>query len=137
MLIGSKTKKVPKPRKLVIVTDIFPRPCIGEHLHHDRPVRHDLLRRHQLPTANSDSHIQNASAQLWSILEQPESYTFRQIAINQAITSNTQSQITLKNIGPGFLHFTQPSEAQQLTRFLDSQVVPNIELPGYNHPKQP
>lgn len=137
MLIGSKTKKVPKPRKLVIVTDIFPRLCIGEHLHHDRPVRHDLLRRHQLPTANSDSHIQNASAQLWSILEQPESYTFRQIAINQAITSNTQSQITLKNIGPGFLNFTQPSDFQQLTRFLDSQVVPNIELPGYNHPKQP
>ena len=62
MLIGSKTKKVPKPRKLVIVTDIVPRLCIGEHLHHGRPVRHNLLRRHQLPTANSDSHIQNASA---------------------------------------------------------------------------
>ena len=126
---------VPKPRKLVIVTDIVPRLCIGEHLHHGRPVRHVLLRRHQLPIA--DSHIQNASAQLWSILEQPESPTFQQIAINQAITSNTQSQVTLKNIGPGFLHFTQPSEFQQLTQFPDSQVVPNIELPGYNHPKQP
>ena len=55
MLIGSKTKIVPKPRKLVIVTDIVPRLCIGEHLHHDRPVRHDLLRRHQLPIANTDS----------------------------------------------------------------------------------
>lgn len=135
MLIGSKTKKVPKPRKLVIVTDIVPRLCIGEHLHHGRPVRHDLLCRHQLPIANSP--IQNASAQLWSILEQPESHSFQQTTINQAITSNTQSQVTLKNIGPGFLHFTQPSEFQQLTRFLDSQVVPNIELPGYNHPKQP
>ena len=137
MLIGSKTKKVPKPRKLVIVTDIVPRLCIGEHLHHGRPVRHDLLRRHQLPIANSDSHIQNASAQLRSILEQPESPTFQQIAINQEITLNAQSQVTLKNIGPGFLHFTQQSESQQLTRFLDSQVVPNIERPGYNHPKQP
>ena len=135
MLIGSKTKKVPKPRKLVIVTDIVPRLCIGEHLHHGRPVRHDLLRRHQLPTANA--HTQNASAQHGRILEQPESPTFQQIAINQAITPNTQSQVTLKNIGPGFLHFTQQSESQQLTRFLDSQVVPNIELPGYNHPKQP
>ena len=55
MLIDSKTKKVPKPRKLVIVTDIVPRLCIGEHLHHGRPVRHDLLRRHQLPIANTDS----------------------------------------------------------------------------------
>lgn len=137
MLIGSKTKKVPKPRKLVIVTDIVPRLCIGEQLHHGRPVRHDLLRRHQLPIANSDSHIQNASARLWSILEQPESHLFQQTTVNQAIASNTQSQVTLKNIGPGFLNFTQPSEFQQLTRFLDSQVVPNIELPGYNHPKQP
>ena len=135
MLIGSKTKKVPKPRKLVIVTDIVPRLCIGEHLHHGRPVRHDLLRRHQLPTANA--HTQNASAQLWRILEQPESPTFQQIAVNQAITPNAQSQVTLKNIGPGALHFTQPTEFQPLTRFLDSQVVPNIELPGYNHPKQP
>ncbi len=135
MLIGSKTKKVPKPRKLVIVTDIVPRLCIGEHLHHGRPVRHDLLRRHQLPIANA--RIQNVSAQLWSILEQPECHASWQIAINQEITPNTQSQVTLKNIGPGFLHFTQPSEFQQFTRFLDSQVVPNIELPGYNHPKQP
>lgn len=138
MLIGSKTKKVPKPRKLVIVTDIVPRLCIGEHLHHDRPVRHDLLRRHQLPIANSDSHIQNASAvQHGRILEQPESPTFQQIAINQAIASNAQSQVTLKNIGPGFLNFTQPSGPQPLTQFLDSQVVPNIERPVYNHPKQP
>ena len=129
MLIGSKTKKVPKPRKLVIVTDIVPRLCIGEHLHHSRPVRHDLLRRHQLPIANSDSHIQNASAQLWSILEQPESHLFQQTTINQAITSNAQSHVTLKNIGPGFLHFTQPSEFQQLTRFLDSQVVPVSFVP--------
>ena len=135
MLIGSKTKKVPKPRKLVIVTDIVPRLCIGEHLHHGRPVRHDLLRRHQLPIA--DSHTQNASAQHGRILEQPECYASWQIAINQAITPNTQSQVTLKNIGPGFLNFTQLSEFQQLTRFLDSQVVPNIERPGYNHPKQP
>ena len=135
MLIGSKTKKVPKPRKLVIVTDIVPRLCIGEHLHHGRPVRHDLLRRHQLPIA--DAHTQNASAQHGRILEQPECHLSQQIAINQAITSNIQSQVTLKNIGPGFLHLTQPSEAQLLTRFLDSQVVPNIELPGYNHPKQP
>ena len=55
MLIGSKTKKVPKPRKLAIVTDIVPRLYIGEHLHNGRPVRHDLLRRHQLPIANTDS----------------------------------------------------------------------------------
>lgn len=137
MLIGSKTKKVPKPRKLVIVTDIFPRLCIGEHLHHGRPVRHDLLCRHQLPIANSDSHIQNASAQHGRILEQPENHLFQQTTINQAIASNTQSQVTLKNIGPSFLHFTQPSEAQPLTQLLNSQVVPNIELPGYNHPKQP
>ena len=135
MLIGSKTKKVPKPRKLVIVTDIVPRLCIGEHLHHGRPVRHDLLRRHQLPIANS--HIQNASAQHGHILEQPESHLFQRTTINQAITPNAQSQVTLKNIGPGFLHFTQPSGPQPLTQFLDSQVVPNIELPGYNHPKQP
>ena len=60
MLIGSKTKKVPKPRKLVIVTDIVPRLCIGEHLHHGRPVRHDLLRRHQLPIANTDSERSHA-----------------------------------------------------------------------------
>lgn len=135
MLIGSKTKKVPKPRKLVIVTDIVPRLCIGEHLHHGRPVRHDLLRHHQLPIANA--HTQNASAQHGRILEQPECHLFQQTTINQAIASNTQSQVTLKNIGPGFLNFTQQSEFQQLTRFLDSQVVPNIELPGYNHPKQP
>ena len=135
MLIGSKTKKVPKPRKLVIVTDIVPRLCIGEHLHHGRPVRHDLLRRHQLPIANA--HMQNASAQHGRILEQPEYHASWQIAINQAITSNTQSQVTLKNIGPGFLHFTQLSEFQQLTQFLHSQVVPSIERPGYNHPKQP
>ena len=132
MLIGSKTKKVPKPRKLVIVTDIVPRLCIGEHLHHDRPVGHDLLRRHQLPIADSDSHIQNASAQLWRILEQPESHLFQQTAINQAIAPNAQSQVTLKNIGPGFLHFTQPSELQQLTRFLDSQVVPFSFFPHVN-----
>ena len=135
MLIGSKTKKVPKPRKLVIVTDIVPRLCIGEHLYHGRPVRHDLLRRHQLPIA--DSHIQNASTQHVRILEQPESHLFQQTTINQAISSNAQSQVTLKNIGPGFLHFTQQSEFQQFTRFLDSQAVPNIERPGYNHPKQP
>ena len=135
MLIGSKTKKVPKPRKLVIVTDIVPRLCIGEHLHHDRTVRHDLLRRHQLPIANA--HTQDASAQHVRILEQPESHLFQQTTINQAITLNTQSQVTLKNIGPGFLNFTQPSEAQRLTRFLDSQVVPSIERQGYNHPKQP
>lgn len=134
MLIGSKTKKVPKPRKLVIVTDIFPRLCIGEHLPLEH-VRHDLLSRHQLPIA--DSHIQNASAQLWSILEQPESHLFQQTTINQAIASNIQSQVTKKNIEPGFLHFTQLSEVQLLTRFLYSQVVPNIELPGYNQPKQP
>ena len=128
MLIGSKTKKVPKPRKLVIVTDIFPRLCIGEHLHHGRPVRHDLLRRHQLPIANA--HTQNASAvQHGRILEQPESHAFQQIAINQEITLNTQSQVTLKNIGPGFLHFTQPSEPQLLTRFLYSQVVPVSFVP--------
>ena len=54
MLIGSKTKKVPKPRKLVIVTDIVPRLCIGEHLPLEH-VRTDLLRRHQLPIANTDS----------------------------------------------------------------------------------
>ena len=72
MLIGSKTKKVPKPRKLVIVTDIVPRLCIGEHLHHGRPIGHDLLRRHQLPIANA--HIQNASTQHVRILEQPESH---------------------------------------------------------------
>ena len=122
MLIGSKTKKVPKPRKLVIVTDIVPRLCIGEHLHHDRPVRHDLLRRHQLPIANA--HTQDASAQHGRILEQPECHAPWQIAINQAIISNVQSQVTLKNIGPGFLHFTQPSEFQLLTQFLNSQVVP-------------
>ena len=122
MLIGSKTKKVPKPRKLVIVTDIVPRLCICEHLHHGRPVRHDLLRRHQLPIANA--HTQNASAQHGRILEQPECHTSWQMAINQAITRNTQSQVTLKNIGPGFLHFMQQSEFQPLTRFLYSQVVP-------------
>ena len=143
MLIGSKTKKVPKPRKLVIVTDIVPRLWIGEHLHHDRPVRHDLLRRHQLPIANTDSeyrqripianaHTQNASARHGRILEQPECHLSRQITINQTITSNTQSQVTLKNIGPGFLHFTQPSEFQLLTRFLDSQVVPVSFFPHVN-----
>ena len=130
MLIGSKTKKVPKPRKLVIVTDIVPSLCIGEHLHHDRPVRHNLLRRHQLPIANA--HTQNASAQHGRILEQPECHVPWQIAINQAITLNAQSQVTLKNIGPGFLHFTQPSEPQQLTRFLYSQVVPVSFVPHVN-----
>ena len=58
------------------------------------------------------------------ILEQPECHLSQRITINQAITPNTQSQVTLKNIGPGFLHFTQPSESQPLTRFLHSQVVP-------------
>ena len=58
------------------------------------------------------------------ILEQPECHLSQRITINQAITPNTQSQVTLKNIGPGFLHFTQPSEFQPLTRFLHSQVVP-------------
>ena len=58
------------------------------------------------------------------ILEQPECHLSRQIAINQAITPNTQSQVTLKNIGHGFLHFTQLSEPQPLTQFPDSQVVP-------------
>jgi len=126
MLIGSKIKKVPKPRKLVIVTDIVPSLCIGEHLHHGRPVRHDLLRRHQLPIANTDSEHSHAEClrSTWVLLEQPECHASWQIAINQAITPNAQSQVTLKNIGPGFLHFTQPSEFQQLTRFLYSQVVP-------------
>ena len=82
-------------------------------------------------------NLLNASAQHGRILEQPGCHASWQIAINQAITSNIQSQVTLKNIGPGFLHFTQPSEAQLLTRFLYSQVVPNIELPGYNQSKQP
>ena len=58
------------------------------------------------------------------ILEQPEYHLSQQISINQAITPNTQSQVTIKNIGPGFLHLTQPSEFQPLTRFLYSQVVP-------------
>ena len=58
------------------------------------------------------------------ILEQPEYHLSQQITINQAITPNTQSQVTLKNIGHGFLHFTQPSEFQPLTRFLYLQVVP-------------
>ena len=58
------------------------------------------------------------------ILEQPECHLSQRITINQAITPNTQSQVTLKNIGPGFLHFTQPSEFQPLTRFPYSQVVP-------------
>ena len=58
------------------------------------------------------------------ILEQPECHLSQRITINQAITPNTQSQVTLKNIGPGFLHFTQPSEFQPLTRLLYSQVVP-------------
>ena len=82
-------------------------------------------------------NLLNASAQHGRILEQPESPISQRITINQAIIPNTQSQVTLKNIGPGFLHFTQPSESQLLTRFLYSQVVPNIELPGYNQPKQP
>ena len=69
-------------------------------------------------------NLLNASAQHGRILEQPECHLSRRITINQAITPSTQSQVTLKNIGPGFLHFTQPSEAQPLTRFLDSQVVP-------------
>ena len=74
--------------------------------------------------------MQNASAvQHRRILEQPESHLFQQATINQAITSNTQSQVTLKNIGPGFLHFTQPSEPQPLTQFLDSQVVPVSFVP--------
>ena len=68
----------------------------------------------------------------WRILEQPECHLSRQITINQTITSNTQSQVTLKNIGPGFLHFTQPSESQQLTRFPDSQVVPVSFVPHVN-----
>ena len=41
------------------------------------------------------------------ILEQPECHLSQRITINQAITPNTQSQVTLKNIGPGFLYFTQ------------------------------
>ena len=59
---------VPKPRKLVIVTDIVPRLCIGEHLHHDRPVRHDLLRRHQLSIANTDSERSHAECLSGSVL---------------------------------------------------------------------
>lgn len=82
-------------------------------------------------------NLLNASAQHGRILEQPGCHASWQITINQEITLNAQSQVTLKNIGPGFLHFTQLSEAQQFTLFLDSQVVPNIELPGYNQPKQP
>ena len=58
------------------------------------------------------------------ILEQPECNLSQRITINQAITPNTQSQVTLKNIGLRFLHFTQPSEFQPLTRFLYPQVVP-------------
>ena len=123
MLIGSKAKKIGHSNGIV------PRLCIGEHLPLE-PVRHNLLRRHQLPIANA--HTQNASAQHGRILEQPECHASWQIAINQAITSNTQSQVTLKNIGPGFLHFTQPSEAQLLTRFLDSQVVPVSFFPHVN-----
>ena len=75
-------------------------------------------------TSGLHGNLLNASAQHGHILEQPECYASWQIAINQAITPNTQSQVTLKNIGPGFLHFTQLSELQLLTRFLDSQVVP-------------
>ena len=77
-------------------------------------------------------NLLNASAQHGRILEQPECHILWQIAINQAITSNAQSQVTLKNIGPGFLHFTQPSEAQLLTRFLYSQVVPVSFVPHVN-----
>ena len=66
------------------------------------------------------------------ILEQPECHLSQRITINQTITPNTQSQVTLKNIGPGFLHFTQPSEAQLLTRFLHSQVVPVSYFPHVN-----
>ena len=88
-------------------------------------------------TSGLHGSLLNASAQHGRILEQPECHTSWQIAINQEITLNTQSQVTLKNIGPGFLYFTQLSEPQPLTRFLYSQVVPNIELPGYNQPKQP
>ena len=66
----------------------------------------------------------NASAQHGRILEQPEHHASWQITINQEITLNAQSQVTLKNIGPGFLHFTQSSEFQRLARFPDSQVVP-------------
>ena len=71
----------------------------------------------------------NAPAQHGRILEQPECHASWQIAINQEITPNAQSQVTLKNIGPGFLHFTQPSEFQLLTRFPDSQVVPVSFVP--------
>ena len=74
-------------------------------------------------------NLLNASAQHGRIFEQPECYASWQIAINQAITSNAQSQVTLKNIGPGFLHFTQSSEAQLLTRFLYLQVVPVSFVP--------
>ena len=77
-------------------------------------------------------NLLNASAQHGRILEQPECHLSQQITINQTITSNTQSQVTLKNIGPGFLHFTQPSEFQQLTRFLYSQVVPVSFFPHVN-----
>lgn len=33
---------------------------LQKHLHHGRPVRHDLLRRHQLPIANTDSERSHA-----------------------------------------------------------------------------
>ena len=107
---------------------------LQKHIHHDRPVRHDLLRRHQLPIANTDSKRSHSEcpAQHGRIFEQPECHVPWQIAINQAITSNTQSQVTLKNIGPGFLYFTQLSEAQLLTRFLYSQVVPVSFFPQVN-----
>ena len=83
-------------------------------------------------TSGLHGNLLNASAQHGRILELPEYHTSWQIAINQAITRNYQSQVTLKNIGPGFLHFTQPSEAQLLTRFPDSQVVPVSFFPHVN-----
>ena len=63
-------------------------------------------------TSGLHGNLLNASAQHGRILEQPECHASWQIAINQAITPSTQSQVTIKNIGPGFLHFTQLSEAQ-------------------------
>ena len=96
MLIGSKTKKVPKPRKLVIVTDIVPRLCIGEHLHHGRPVRHDLLRRHQLPIADTDSERSHAGClrSTWALFE-----TTRMSRIS---ANNYQSSDYIKHPKPGY-----------------------------------
>ena len=83
-------------------------------------------------TSGLHGNLLDATAQHGRILEQPECHASWQITINQAIISNTQSQVTLKNIGPGFLYFTQSSEAQLLTRFLYSQVVPVSFFPHVN-----